>query len=62
MPLYILFYVKQFLTFSSEDAGKFSIMQFEHLSIEYSKKINFRLKRDKQLKSNVLPGLPDGKS
>ena len=46
MPLNMLFYVKQFLTFFSKAAGKFGIMQFEHLSIKYSKKINYRLKRD----------------
>ena len=45
MPLNMLFYVKQFLIFFSKAAGKFSNMQFEHLSIKYSKKINFRLKR-----------------
>ena len=46
MPLDMLFYVKQFLTFFSEAARKFNIMQFEHLSIKYSKKMNFKLKRD----------------
>ena len=42
----MLFYVKQFLTFFSKAAGKFNILQSEHLSIENSKKTNFRLKRD----------------
>ena len=35
-----------FYVFFAKTAGKFSIMQFEHLSIKDSKKINFRLKRD----------------
>ena len=43
MPLNMLFYVQQFF---SKAAGKFSIMQFEHLSIKYSKTMNLRLKRD----------------
>ena len=30
----------------SKVVGKFSIMQIEHLSIKYSKKMDFRLKRD----------------
>ena len=38
MPLNMLFYVKQFLTFFFKAAGKFNIMQFERLSIKYSKK------------------------
>ena len=46
MPLNMLFYVKPFLTFFSKAAGKFNIMQFEHLSIKCGKEMNFRLKRD----------------
>ena len=46
MRLNMLYYVKQILTFFSKAAGKFNIMQFERLSIKYSKKMNFRLKRD----------------
>ena len=38
MSLNMLFYLKQFLTLFSKAAGKFNIMQFEHLSIEGSKK------------------------
>ena len=38
MPLITLFYAKQFLTFFPKAAGKFNIMQFEHLPIKYSKK------------------------
>ena len=44
MPFNMLYYAKQFLTFFSKAAGKFNIMQFEHLLIKYSKKMNFRLK------------------
>ena len=46
MPPNMLFYVKQFLTFFfSKAPGKVSIMQFAHMSIKYSKKNDFRLKR-----------------
>ena len=41
----MLFHVKQFLTFFTKAAGKFNIMQFQHLLIKYCKKMNFRLKR-----------------
>ena len=37
---------KIFLNIFSKAAGKFIIMQLEQLSIKYSKKMNFRLKRN----------------